>query len=330
MRKRVLVKFMAVNPLLLRLHPELRLSDAVEEAMNTNTDDGRLLQNRWRLRCREDPDEPDDQLLFRQYRQGDGYVFGALTSYTRNRMASMIDEDDDGAEPPITVATAPDGSQFTNGTSYLLAAGNNIVFTSDRRVSTSDVERYLTWLIAQRAQPMPELEPLKFIDRVDRAALPARRGAIRSIKLGAALVRPGETTRAPAEGRRRVLPRIEDRQTVRRLLATVFGGNESFVDRIDERLREGEAVALDITLKVIKPKRDVGAETLEEILTALSDVPDDVLLIDTSEGEITAGQLRIRVPKMVEESEGVLDTEAVFNALIEVYNDYTAGGRLPR
>lgn len=318
------------------------LEMAIRSGMETTSSSGQVLKDDFHVRVWT-PIAGGESFFANEYHDGKNYVFGDLVHFTPGYMTALFEKvTTPTSRAPVKQFNNPDG-EFIHSLLYWYIRGNHVFVLQGRTARTSDLERYMSWLLSDGSKLMPSPLHIVMAAKFKPESVGGELQNIEEIHIGGALRPSGQTPPNAGEGSlaasgtngRYLIETTEEKVYQRRgrsvasdVLDAITGDpttTTEFLEKIDPDAELKVKVVIGISGK----RRKVDRTPLRDLEVGLRNLPDSEVTVKAAGGKTTAlGDLQLTYPTQIEVKNSLWHPDSVKAAFDRAYNEFVQSGRI--
>ena len=326
----------------LTMKNNLQIEKAIRDGMNYTMKSGTIVKDRVenRIMIRQGK----DNLLVNQYAENANFLFGDLVLFTPGETQALLNSGQ-FSKPMVDIAQqlAPQDMEYIKSMIYWSVFGDHVFIIQSHSLRVSDFEEYLTWFFNQQTnQPLNNGAEVILESKFDSAAVGGDLNNIEKIIIGGTA--KGTAIKTPESqlpsgskpltmvqhGTIKEGKKTEDVGLVRRLLSALFNDDNAKVDRVLNSIPEGTDMNVDVSIGYKRAPKNSDRTPLKSVSQHLNDIPDAKMRIETKDGTIKDGSIRLKHPVSILTLEGgtLLNPTDVQRAMLEAYRYFVDNGKI--
>jgi hypothetical protein len=258
-------------------------------------------------------------LLLNYFDPQDKFFFGEIVRFEPGADLPLVNMRASAKSYNLTQAKAPEGHEAIRGLYYFMAIGDHVLVL-EGDLSSSRAEKYLTWLLKDKAKLVADSTQL-FLD----AEIQAQTADMQLKEIETVVLRPRPISESTAEVVERTTgqARLDVSGTNTFEVLRAAGFDETGIHNLIENKTD---VQLTLELK-FKSERRRQALKLDDASRLLRNVPDDELTLVGPGGRQKGGRLvKLAHPAQIKLIGSLLETQDVARALYEAYSYFLNNG----
>lgn len=305
----------------------LSLQNALSRSMEINVG-GNPLKDHWRQRAWVMPPQEEDTFLLNLHKIDNKYFFGDLTLYSRGYLQLLMQSNINDPVLNITQSPPPDGMEYVHSIMYWMVVDNHVMIIQSNSLSARDLERYLTWLLRDRASIMDKTGQVQLQSKFDLSEVGGQLDDIREIVVGGMSM---ETNISPATTGEREVTEYRDLGTkstgMKRgieVLRALFT-NEADVNKLLDSIPEEAQLEVSVHIGYKSKKRKISRKPMQQ---ALRNLPEGEIRAIGRDGKMSGSDIRLSHQVSVLCEGRMLNPEDVVRALYGAYTYFIDNGKI--